>query len=56
MWTIRFGGRRFDQFPPEDQAVAKAREWARQAPQPSGILIRVALEHEDGRTEILDPG
>ncbi len=53
-WTIRFGGRYFDQFPSEDQAIAKALEWAGQAPQRQGIMIQVALQHEDGSTEILD--
>ena len=54
-WTIRFSGRYFDQFPTEEAALAKAIEWARAAPRREAIMIKVALEHEDGRTEIVDP-
>lgn len=54
-WTIRFGGRYFDQFQSKQQALSRAIEWARNAPQRQDLLISVALEHENGSTDIIDP-
>jgi hypothetical protein len=54
-WTVRFSGRRFDEFQSKQEAIETALEWARNAPQRQNILVNVSLEHEDGRTDLLDP-
>ena len=54
-WTISFGGRTFDRFASKTEAVSRALQWAREAPRRESIVIKVALEDEDGRTDIIDP-
>ena len=54
-WIISFGGRTFDRFGSKKEALSQALRWAREAPRRESIVIKVALEDEDGRTDIIDP-
>ena len=54
-WTIRFGGRSFDRFASKTEALSRALQWAREAPRREAITITVAVEDEDGGTNIVDP-
>jgi hypothetical protein len=54
-WILGFGGRRFEQFASKQEELSKALQWARNAPQRQNIMLRVSLEHEDGRTDFLEP-
>jgi hypothetical protein len=47
-WTLRFSGRSFDQFGSQDEALARAIEWARNA-EKQGHRVAVLLEDCDGR-------